>query len=282
VASHEAARARSSGWARRPRPCALAVGLVTLLACASAVRAAEPDQGTAGRCWGVRAICGVRGHLHEAGLVSEWPRGLRARYPGAGAQLYRVDLERDRRPEYIVREPITGAAPRTCFLDSSLVERRCEDWEADGWVYYWFVELEPGAPLFLLVLSEDEDSHDYYVERVDPRTWERTRILSFEALAVTSKDGRCRWTIGHPELLTELLVERSGGKLRLRVAPPGAYLGGPGAPPDERPAILFKGKARPEAELNECGDRVRASAWMTLTQLLQGSGAVEPPTNGSR
>jgi hypothetical protein len=201
--------------------------------------------------------------------VTRWPPALRRRHPDPRAGLYRIDLDGDRKPEFIVQDPSAESGLRTCYLDSSLVQQRCDEGRPDGWVHYWFVELEKGAPLFLMVLFEDEDGHEFSLEKVDPRTWEREKILDFEAVAVSRTDRTCRWSQARPRLITGIPLERRAGHVLLRVSPRGAYDEGPDAPPDDRPVIVFSGSLPGEYESRPCRNRINGSRWMTLPELIE-------------
>lgn len=180
---------------------------------------------SAAACWQRsfdRERCRVGPHAHVARRVEPLPAQLRARY-GVAARAFAIDVDRDGDPEYVVdRFDDEGRLVATCFLGSRLQERRCAAGEHDGFAHWWFVELEPGRPLYLLEMSGDEDLTDLAVFRIAPRTWGLTKVLELQPIAADRGPRGPRAYLGHARTLRDLALVRRGGQILLRVLPPGA------------------------------------------------------------
>ena len=256
-------------------PACLSSFALLLGSCVGPARA-EPQADDAQRCWGVQSTCNVRGNLRVARRVDRVPAVIAKRFPGKPLRVYEIDLDSDGRPDFIVEEgPPAPATCRTCFVDSAGRVRSCAPGGGDGFAYYWFAQLDGDPMLELFAMEGDEDSSDYRIQKLDPKSWQRRDIVRIDPILFHDNGGR-QWFWGYPWDISDLVLTRRGGRILLRAAPPG-----PTAAYHEsgksNVAIVFTGTPTQEGPTEGFEAVVKASRLMSLDEVVRASRANTPP-----
>lgn len=277
-------------------PCARMMGMTPrllllswlLVACAPRVQPAAksapkplpPD------CWGgagLRGPCLETAHLRSAMRIAA-PPALGERFAGRTIHVYAVDLDSDRRLDFIVEEEATATRDGDlCFLDSTGRVRSCEPGaikgvygRTDGFSYLWFVQLDDSPVLELISLAGDSCSSDYTLQRLDPATWARETVARVSPLLVTaSKDPRETYW-GYPWDISDLKVEQAGAVVRILSAPP--ELACSAVEPGEIPGVplFFSGVPTQGEPSDAYVPAVRSQALVTLAELLATASSSAP------
>jgi hypothetical protein len=272
--------------------------LLALLLPVSTAAAPYPARG-AGECWGHSfgddVSCGVHGNLRAAPRVTDVPPAIAKLFPGKAIRAYRIDLDSDGRPDWIVVEGPPAPQPsRTCFVDSAARIRSCEPSGGDGFTFYWFAQLDGDPMLELFAMEGDDDSSEYRLQKLDPKTWKRRDLFSIDPILLTSEKPASRSFWGYPWDVVDLLLKREGGRILIRAAPRGAARldidpGECAGIPEEEcgtsgeganVAVLVLGVPTQEGPPGGFAEAVKASRFVTLDELATLARA--PPLKRSR
>jgi hypothetical protein len=259
---------------RAIRRAAIAVLVVPLVVASGEETTAEPPQ----LCWGMHATCNVRGNLRVARHVEHPPAAVAKLFAGKPFRVYQIDIDSDGRPDFIVQE---GApVSRTCFVDSAARVRSCEPSGGDGFAYYWFAQLDGDPMLELFAMEGDEDSSDYRIQKLDPKTWKRHDLVRIDPILLTDEKDPTSSFWGYPWDVKDLILERRRGRVLLRAAPPGAAAAFGGDDERANVVILFKGTPTQDGPPGGFLAAVKASRFMPLDGVVRLSS--EPPALKSK
>lgn len=230
---------------------------------------------------GVNASCGVGGQLRTARRLDAIPDAIARTFTGRTLRVYEIDLDSDGRPDHVVEEgPAAPQTFRRCFVDADGKVRSCARAGGDGFAYYWFAQLDRDPMLELFAMQGDDDSSDYRIEKLDPRTWERRIIVKIDPVLLDSAArGEAYW--GYPWDVTDLVLERRAGTPMLRAAPRGtADLYRESDVEPLNVTVFFIGTPT-QGEPGQFAAAVKASRLMSLDEVVRLSKAPPPPRGAS-
>lgn len=252
------------------RPSARLATAALLLAWVHDVPAEEPPPEEPQRCWGMQARCNARGHLRVARRLDRVPDAIAKRFTGRPLRVFEIDVDSDGRPDHVVEEgPPSPESFRWCFVDSAGRVRHCANGGGDGFVYRWFAQLDGDRMLELFSMQGDEDYSDYRIQKLDPETWAPRDLVRIDPVLL-GDHGKSFW--GYPWDVSDLVLERRGGKILLRAAPPGLLRRNLEEAEDEGPArvvVLFTGTPTQEGPPEGFAAAVKASRLVSLDELVR-------------
>ena len=144
------------------------------------------------------------------------PKDIQEQFPQEIIKVFSIDLDQDENADYIIT---FDSIFKTCYMDSKFKIRSCDTrGNADGFVYYYFAQLDNDSMLELFEFQGDEDYSDYKLLKLDPKTW-KTSVLFKISPWITTADNRNNeifW--GYPWDIDGIELKKDGDNILLPVS----------------------------------------------------------------
>lgn len=181
----------------------------------------------------------VGNHLILAKKMTQPSEKILKKYPADKYMHYTIDLDQDGQNDYIVTKQ---GEFKTCFVKSDLKVHSCEKLSfelMDGFAYEYFFSVGKNQMLYLLDLSGDESTSEFFIYKFDPKTWKRSRLTAINTLIQvdTKKYKGIYW--GYPWDITDLPIKTENGSISIPIVFENGFENEPDG--TKGPAFVFTG-----------------------------------------
>ena len=143
------------------------------------------------------------------------PKKIQEEFPKHEMKVFSIDLDQDGKADYIIT---FDSIPKTCFVDSTFKIRSCEArGKGDGFVYYYFAQLDNDPMLELFEFEGDEDYSDYKLVKLDPKTWKTSVLFNIKPWIITMQNQNKQVVWGYPWDIEDIAVKEKNDNILVPV-----------------------------------------------------------------